>query len=797
MRIQLEIGKIPGKRKSQMNQITQQKQITWSETINHTLKDKSLGLHINANIYELHANLKCEMALLTVTFDPNIVKTAVEGWERINKLEIDIIEYLGRQEDVVYAISTVEMHPEKKEKKKEEQPVNVNMDETQKMLMAMMKKMEGNKRNGNGEEENEDTVATRGIEVLPKTKEDVEWIFGNLDVGLQYKPVTRRYQIKERVLAYLGQVVPIYKQHMDTLMAQNLAMADTGGVDLDLPMYELTAKMITSSKGAKLDARLDKYPHVHIGIGLTTKTGIMRDIRTIFRDVLEISYAHDVDIRRGNERYKNKSKRGRTADVSNDSKIIGYILKNARHSETAMSLRRCPTRLYNIRGNQMVRDLYLKFYMKTPLIYEEVNIMLIPEVKAQTELVITESKEQTNLPHEMIVTDKAVAKTKLSQMVEMVEAYLQANQMAITPRGTIYQRIKDSAKSWKYWGMPEDLYRKIVNKNNMEIMSATRADYREYTSGGYNNILPYVDLDFMWIEYGDFFMHLPTGGIIKKNEEASKFEYECFSYFPEIKYGEIEGLVVAPPDLWGHILKNSGYIHDNILTETGKELVKDLYGITLPKEHKSKCVALFGEKNAGKTSIISVIIMLYPEDVVETITKAGGHELANLEGKQILYLDEYEGDLGRGTTLKVTEGKVPMAINPKHKNLKTIKPEAKVVISMNEIGEWAYKDGKKKDATILTIEDKEINIGGMDEAIMARISFYEMKTMPYDPYASMKREMMLESEKGKIVLYMAKVKYGEHAFRVFKNEEEIRIYVEHCREQARREEMRKIIAGNV
>lgn len=434
--------------------------------------------------------------------------------------------------------------------------------------------------------------------------------------------------------------------------------------------------------------------------------------------------------------------------------------------------------------------------MKTPLVYEEVNKIIVPENKAEKELVIQQQKDkQTNLPQEVTVTDKAATRTNLEQMIEIVEAYLQANQMAITPRGTIYQRIPESTKSWKHWGTPEELYKKIVNKNNMKVMSATRTDYKEYTSGGYNNILPYVDLDFMWIEYGDFFMHIPTGGVIKKNEnreEPKKFKYECFAYFPEIKYEEIQGIVLAPPELWGHILKNSGYINGNELTEIGKELVKDLYGITLPKEHKSKCVALYGEKNAGKTSIVSVIIMLYPEDVIETITKAGGHELANLQGKQILYLDEYEGDLGRGTTLKLTEGKVPMAINPKHKNIKTIVPEVKVIMSMNDIGEWAYKDGNKQDATLLTVGEKEIKLGGMDEAILARIAFYEMKTMPQDPYASIKREIMLEKEKGKVMLYMAKVKYGEYAFRVFENEEEIRVYVEHCREQRRREQMRTI-----
>ena len=106
-----------------MQQTVQQKQVIWCEAINHTLKDKALGQHINANIYELHNNLKTEMALITVTYDPNLVKTAVEGWERIEKLEAEIIEYLGRQEDVTYAISTVEMHPMKKEKKKVEKKV--------------------------------------------------------------------------------------------------------------------------------------------------------------------------------------------------------------------------------------------------------------------------------------------------------------------------------------------------------------------------------------------------------------------------------------------------------------------------------------------------------------------------------------------------------------------------------------------------------------------------------------------------------------------------------------------------
>jgi hypothetical protein len=735
---------------------TPQKQMV--KAIVEGLMDKRLGEYLNAWIPQAHGTMKCEMALLTIQYDPNRTRPAQKAWQEVSQLEKTVVNILAMEEDILYVVSTVEMHSGRKRGK----PKAKGKEETKTVKV------------------NEETLSV-------KTKEDVNGVFKKYNEKLEYEPGE---EYIPRVYKYLKSMEGEGEQ-ME--MLREVARAEE--VQGKEPTEVLYKMAIVSLNGRKVksanedeEVTLKGYPHIHMAIAFTTTTGVIRDLRTIAQKVL--IYAHDVDIRK-KDGTSMKTRRGRKVDIANDSKIIGYVMKNARHEGTANLLQRNPTILYNFRNNYNITQLYTGIYINTAVVLTmDANPREKIEISQPTiTLEITSPKatsENTNLAP--TVTNKPIAKTKLMQMVNLVKTYLEEKQMAITPRGTIYQRIRKSKRSWKLWGAPERLHEDMCNLETLELLNSTKSEFFTYTSGGYKNIFPYVELDFAWIEFKDFYMHLPTGGIVRENDK-----YECFAYFPEISYDDIQRIVTEGPEKWMKILRNSEYLNGVTPTPEGIELIKRIYEMMTPKTHKSKSLVLHGDPNSGKSSLIEPIIGIYPTDVVMVLTKAGGFELGGLETKQMVILDEFskkDTGLSREKILKIAEGDATMAVNRKHKDIKTIKTNARAAIISNKLG-WAEEENKDvwkgPPAEGEMIITTEVTIEDVDPAYKSRMEFYRMKAFPANAYSATERRQMVDTEKGKIVLYMAKTYFGEHAFRLFEKIEDMKIYVDDYKQEIEEE----------
>jgi hypothetical protein len=712
-------------------------QKTMVKAIVEGLMDKRLGEYLNAWIPHVHGALKCEMALLTIQYDPNRIKPAQKAWEEVSRLEKTVVDILGMEEDTLYVVSTVEMHS-------------------------------GRKKKGKGKKEGKEKEEVKEEILSVKTKEDVKGVFKKYNEKMEYEPG------EEYLPRMYGYLKSIEGEGKELEMVREVAKLEEmkGGKEASETIYQITIGMINGRKvkigGESEEVTLKGYPHIHMAIAFTTTTGVIRDLRTIAQKVL--TYAHDVDIRK-KDGTSMKVRRGRKVDISNDGKVLGYVFKNARHEETAKALKKYPTTIYNYRNNGRITELYTAIYNNTAVIMSmDTNAREKIEVKETTikqEITKTQTtSEQTNLA--ATVTNKPIVNTKLMQMLNMVETYLERNQMAITPRGTIYQRIAESKKSWRYWGTPGEMYKKLVNKETVGLLSKTKKDYEEYTSGGYEEILPYVKLNFMWIEFKDFYYYIPTSEIVKKTEE--EFKNECFAYCPEIKYEQVYPELKVKPVEWLKILENSGYIREEELTEEGKLLVKGVYGLMMPKTHKSKGLALYGESNSGKSSIIEPITALYPQDVILRLTDAGGFGLARMVGKPQIVISEehHKGRLRRDQELMLLEGNINMSVDIKHKTDVTVYIEARTVFICNE-RDWAHKQnllmGGQKGGTGPVSGQEIISEEVIDEAYANRLIFTEMRKIPPGRCSHEKREEMIEKEKGIIPLYTAKQQFGENAFK--------------------------------
>ncbi len=708
----------------------------WVKAINDGLKDKGLGEHLNAWIPYVHGGLKCEMALLTAQYDPNIMETSGEAWTDVLRMESKIVDMLSMESEVLYIVSVIETHPGKKKKKVEEK-VKV-VEETIKVgsikeVDEIFKKYTHEFK----EEVVEDMkiVNERQKEYLRKRGEEL----GETD---------KEKELKKAIEVVLGLKTERLNECIYPVM---MAMMNGTKVKKEIKEEEEENKEAIQLKG---------YPHIHMAVAFTTTTGIMKELGEIKRKLL--MYVPDVDFRKKDgTSTTTRRRKGRQVGIENDAKILGYIFKNSRHEGTMEKLGRMPVVVYNMRKEVNISNMYGMLYQNTgAAMMEDTRPREKIEVKMPFTLEIINEKDksiQTNLPEKE--TNKGKGGTKLMQMINLVETYLERNQMAITPRGTIYQRIAESRKSWRYWGTPGELYKKLTTKETVELLNRTKKSYEEYTSGGYENIFPYINMDYKWIEFNDFYFYIPTGEVVKKKEVV--FKYECFAYCPEVKYEQIYPEMKITPKRWLRILENSGYIVEGELTEEGVKIVKGIYAIIKPKKHKEKGLAIVGESDSGKSSLIMPVLVLFPRDTIVRLTDAGGFGLARLTRNPEIVISEehHKNRLRRDESLQLLEGNIEMAVNIKQKVEEEVYVKARVIFLCNE-KEWAYK----QNISLLTIEGEKAE-DKIDEVYTNRLIFCQMRSLPMEERSHKTRDAMILEERSIIPLYAAKVNFGINAFK--------------------------------
>jgi hypothetical protein len=750
----------------------------WVKTINESMKDKGLGQHLNAWISYVHGGLKCEMALLTVQYDPNIVKKADEAWKNVLGMEKKVVDMLAEEEDVMYVVSAIEMHPGRKKKAAAKPTTQETMQQFAQQIAEQLAQKNGQP---NGEQKaqavqkksKEPTMKEETLSV--KSIEDVEEVFKKYkyEGGIYEEEVTEdKGEIKKRIEKYIEELgKALGETEQEKQLKEVIPIVLEGGYEKFPPIHPIIIGLLNSGKiKVKVsEVTLKGYPHIHMAVAFTTTTGITRDLNELTRKIQQC--VSDVDFRKKDGTSTGR-KKGRKIDIENDAKIMGYVLKNARHEATMEKIERTPVVVYNYKNDQNVTNLFGMLYKQTGVALSmDTSVREKTEIKVPFVLEIINPEPTsgvTNLAPK--VTNKPIAKTKKSKMINLVKTYLEEKQMAITPRGTIYQRISESKKSWKYWGTSEQLYAEMCDPENFELLDSTRKQFFTYTTGEFKKLLPYVDLDYQWIEFKDYMYNLTTAEIIRENIEGQ--QYESFAYIPETEYGDIYPELRKRPERWFEILRNSGYMEGDNLTEKGVELIKGVNDIYKPKTHKSKSLVLHGESNSGKSGLIEPIYNLYPKDVRMKITAAGGFELAGMMMRpQIVISDEHDkGRLRRDQTLILVEGDVEMALNIKHLNTETVKVEARSAFICNEI-EWAMDVESVKNKTKLTIVDnegRETDIGKpkIDEAYQNRMLFCEMRKLPKEKQSAVTRREMIEEEKGLIPLYVGKIIHGENAFRI-------------------------------
>ena len=421
----------------------------------------------------------------------------------------------------------------------------------------------------------------------------------------------------------------------------------------------------------KENPRLEDYPHVHFVVAFSSPDGQFPDENKIRGALLEVF--DDPDVRHKN--YKGKKKKGNTQEFNSHAKILGYVLKNNRHKSTYEHLNNTyPVTLYNISQTVEVHNFFHK------LLTDNRKTVFINNVEAPQEPVTLQT-QQPKSHHDKPQVFQPEEKNTLNKAIKYVSNWMITNHVyQCYPH--IYKLKEGSKNTYLPYKDVNELWHEILTLENNMLLFRYKTNIKESIESKSQNFFPKLTMNHEWIEYKDFYFHIPT-----KMATTEHPDEPCFCYFDNISLDETHRL----PQTFIRVLQNSGFLDDNAKPiGDGVKLIKALYSLLLDRTRKTGTIVLWGESNAGKSVIFVIFERIYPKQVIIRFTKANGFFSKNMEGAQIALADEYDPhELGwtEEQILKFGEGMTTVLLNQKHAEMREHTVTERMMVSGNNI-DW-------------------------------------------------------------------------------------------------------------
>lgn len=501
---------------------------------------------------------------------------------------------------------------------------------------------------------------------------------------------------------------------------------------------------IETHMGKKNEESLLKgYPHIHLVVYRKSQAKLesFNDLHSQLRETTFGKTGEDIQI--DGESPKKK----RTLAKSNIS-FFRYVLKNTKHSETHEKIKdayeRYIDRLENIKDLTLDVCYLIDNSDDKEIIdfFNELNkrnvIIHIPKEK----LKITGMKKVGIIGfHGKNGTRKAtVAQEDLVNSSVYVLENMEKMGLKLC-NNKVYVRKENTRRTWKHWGSLERLIGKLttledpimyclLSKNSDTILkNATREK---------QTIFPVIEIDWFYIEFEDFFLHIPSCEIYKEIPE----NIACGLHNPGIT---LERLLTEDlkPYVWLSIINNQKFSQDLESLEKFKTIY---FSTLLPLIQKALVLCLQGVANSGKTTLLEPIRRLFPKEVQTEITK-GQFTYSGLPGKRLLALDDVKPEvLSSGNFKQLLEGGFkPMTMESKNVNAVMDIFGGNVLISANMDGlpnSW-YEFSKELDDFVLKTE------------FQVRLAIYRFETTINKPQPGFLQKMQYE-EIGKVMLECGK-----------------------------------------
>lgn len=439
------------------------------------------------------------------------------------------------------------------------------------------------------------------------------------------------------------------------------------------------------------------YPHIHVAVFISLTSGAVTQDHAIARDlVANLNFGDDIDVSSSN-----KAKKSDTRSHAHAS--LEYVLKDSNHSIPYFRLlqvltygeKTYPEEIYKTSHANNVclidysndSDVY-KFF--DGLVKRKIHIHIphnprIQDIEIEPMTLIAPEFDESSTK----LTSSQIDDENFAISIGYVIEYMNNHDLRLC-NGKVYQRVKTSRRTWKLWedGELKSIYGKLtaiikdLKMVNKLVKSAKKIE--EASSWNHSVVLPSVKINWFYIEFKDFYLHLPSFSIIKGDLPS---DYNCGIYCGHHEFKDIIDMNIDTLEskiTWTDIIKNQPFYE-----ERSAEFFCDWYKVLLPLIQKGKVLTLYGPANTGKTSVFEPVIKLYGRENTAQITE-GRFGLANIVDKKILAIDDATNKaLSENGSLNLLENN-SFVFEQKYKDAKCGRFDGNMFLCTNEFPESWY-----------------------------------------------------------------------------------------------------------
>lgn len=488
---------------------------------------------------------------------------------------------------------------------------------------------------------------------------------------------------------------------------------------------------------------LKGFPHIHAVVFFVSPDGKITDVSEIVRDIRKntsFSSGDDIRIDGGSGE---KKKKGRQI-VKNDENFLCYVIKNANHKAPFELMQF----MYKVLEDKIREKIKYEIGTENCFLIDNSNdkdvidfvkgirdrgiLIHIPEEK----VVIDEVKEdEVYVEHVDNAAKKITKKEEGFKITLAAVIYYMKKENLRLYKNSVFQKIKGSRRSWEYWGDLAKIFGCLAEPSNEEILLTlleNKGKIVEISEMEDQKFLPQIEINWFFVEFKDFYLHLPTYLIIKSEIPDN---IACCFMNDTLTLKKLKDM--AKPERWLSTVLCQPFARDNNKLE---DFFFRYYAISLPLIQKAKVMCLLGPPNTFKSSTMEPINRFFPKEQRTQVTE-GKFSTSDIIDKRVLGLDDTKGKaLESANMLQLLEGGRETMIEKKFKSAVSRHFTGNVYICTNSFpNEW-------------TDYDESLAQYVLKEQFETRLAIFKFETKANNPEPGFMKKLTSE-EIGKVILF--------------------------------------------
>ncbi|HES60031.1 MAG TPA: hypothetical protein ENO18_06335 [Caldithrix sp.] len=499
------------------------------------------------------------------------------------------------------------------------------------------------------------------------------------------------------------------------------------------------------------------YPHIHMAIVFANR-GDFNPEETegrCNRLVKDADIFIDVDHRR--DETKKDKKTGKKIDPN--VYIHNYVLKDIRHWETYENLEYTNSvTLFNTSKHYYVYDMLYKYVCKNDL-HGAITGVREPCKTDNRENVCSDGISYK-------IYDINFKKNDVNNIEGLLAMTMEKHDMRILACGRhsrvgsmIYQKVPGTNMTYAPNISHEELVGLCKNMypHKKDLLTKEQVKIEAIFQDPFNTVLPSIDLDYQWIEFGDFYFHIDSARIVLEQNK-----YHCFWSDKRLTLRTLKLIAagVVRPERYFRLLRHNGFLDsENVPTEMGRKVLERLRGLLVNARNKLNAMCLYGESGCGKTSLLCFLKAIYGDDQIGDITR-DSFPCVTLIGKLIYWFEEFDPPQG------FTNPQLLVILSPGTKATWPIKCKVawvgihwgNSVFTTNNIDPWAVDTEKARMKVegfypMGVYPQYQINNVVYDN-LLSRVLFVEARKLPDEMISDAEETAMEKEEIGMIICYL-------------------------------------------